>query len=487
MAIGNRSVRTGLRYISVLLLLAAVCVLAGCNGGAGAHFSGGQGANALVTTSMTSVGDTPPTGVSVFSLRATITDVRLNPGNVELLAAPVTVDLARLRTETSLLSSLGVSPGTYTSIAITVNPNPLLTFQNNTGSTLTVGGAPCANAAICSAGLVLANDSQSVSLPGAGVTVNSTTPVALLVNLNLTGLLTSPAGTISINLGANGGISAAQITSSGAPFESIDDVMGSVSAPANNAFTLQTALGSYAIAVNSSTQFVNFPTTSCTSAGFVCLAAGEIVYANMSLQADNTLVATDIFFEDASSALPEIEGVVVGTSGLPTQFSMVVLQATPAGSGPALGSEVSVALNATPFAVDNLVGTVNSSHFSFASAADMIVGQEVQVQEGSGSTSSLIDANRVLLRNSRITGTVSTTAFPNLDLIGLPTFMQNASPAITQMLVETATTFTPGGTEYGGSVNSLTQIQIGRSLSARGQLFANSGSPTMLGTRVVEH
>ena len=86
----------------------------------------------------------------------------------ELLAAPVTVDLTRLQTETSLVSSVNVAPGTYTSLALTIAPNPSLTFQNNTGASLTVGGAPCANGAICTAGLTTASDSQSVSFPGSG-------------------------------------------------------------------------------------------------------------------------------------------------------------------------------------------------------------------------------------------------------------------------------------------------------------------------------
>ena len=487
MATWYRSIRLSFSRISaVFALLAGTGILAGCNTGA-VHFGGAQGATASVTVSMTSTADTPPTGVSVLSLQVTITDARLNPGSVELLAGPVTVDISRLKTETSLLSTLNVTPGTYTSIALTVASNPSLTFENNSGSTLTAGGTPCANGAICKAGLALAGNSQSIALPGAGVTLTASTPTALLLNVSLTDLLADSAGTLSMNLGASGALSAAQITSAGTPFESIEDVVGVVSGPANNTFTLQTALGNYSLAVNSSTQFVNFPTTVCTSVGFSCLASSEIVSVNMSLQTDNTLLATDVFFEDANSSVPEIEGVVVGNSGLPAQFSMVVLQETPAGSGPALGSEVSVALNATPFGIDNLVGTTNTSHFSFAGTSDLIVGQEVQVQQGTGSTASVINANRVLLRSSRITGTVSTTAFPNFDMNGLPPFLQGASPAITQILVETATTFTPNGTEVGGSVSVLTQIQAGRSLSARGQLFANSGSPTLLAGRVVEH
>jgi len=478
------------RISTFLWLLAATAILPGCNNGSSVHFTAGGNGNAPASLSITSVGDIPPAGVSVLSLQLTITDARLNPGNVELLAAPVTVDLARLRTENSLLSSINVTAGIYNSIAVTVNQNPLLTFQNNTGSTVTVGSTNCANGAICNAALALSTNSQSVGLPSGGVTASRSTPIALILNLNLTNLLAGTGGTLSMNLGANGGISAAQLTSSGTPFESIEDVVGVVSAPSSNSFTLQTPLGSYSMAVNSSTHFVNFPTTVCTSPGFACLATGEIISANMNLQTNDTLVATDVFFEDANSTVSEIEGVVVGTGGVPSQFNMVVLQVTPSGSGPALGNNISAALNATPapsFAIDNLVGTVNTNSLSFAGASDLIVGQEVEVQQGTGSTASVINAKRVLLRSSRITGSVSATAFPNFTLNSLPPFMQNASPAITQLRVETATGFTPDPTEYGGSVSVLTQIQIGRSLSARGQLFANSGTPTLLATHVVEH
>jgi hypothetical protein len=274
------------------------------------------------------------------------------------------------------------------------------------------------------------------------------------------------------------------------PFEALEDVVGVVSTPVNGAFVLQTALGNYNITTNSNTHYVNFPVGVCSPVGFACIQAGEILSVNVDLLTSNTLVATDIFFEDASSAVPEIEGIVVGTS-VPAQFSMVVLQESPAGSGPALGNLVTVAFNAatTPFKVDNLVGLVNyTPGLSFAGPSDMIVGQEVQVQQGTGSTASIINASRVLLRSSRISATVATTAFPNFTVNGLPPFLQNASPAITQIVVATATTFTPNGTEYGGkNTTNLTNIATSKTASVRGQLFANSGNPKMLATRVVQN
>jgi hypothetical protein len=477
------------RVRTFVLVLAAASVLAGCSG-SGTHFGGGQTDNVPVTTSMSSVGDTPPAGISVLSLQVTITDARLNPGNMELLAAPVTIDLARLQTETSLLSAANVAPGTYTSLALTIAPNPMLSFQNNTGATLTVGGAQCANAAVCEAGLVTASDSQSVSFPGAGITLVPSTPAALLIDVNLSDLLSGAANTISVNLGVNGALAASQIVpQQGSPFETLEDVVGVVSGPSNGAFVLQTALGNYNITTNSTTQYLNFPTGVCSPVGFACIQASEIVSVNMSLQTTNTLVATDVFFEDASTALPEIEGVVVATGGLPGQFSMVVLQEAPAASGPAIGGEVEVALtnNAPTFGIDNLVGTLNTSAFSFVGSSDMVVGQEVAVQQGAGSTASVIQAKRVLLRSSRITGTVAMTAFPDFTLNSLPPFLQNASPAITQIEIETATEFTPNGTEYGGTAPIISDIADGHNISVRGQLFANSGSRALLATRAIQH
>ena len=168
---------------------------------------------------------------------------------------------------------------------------------------------------------------------------------------------------------------------------------------------------------------------------------------------------------------------------------MVVLQETPAASGPSIGNDVEVTINdGTTFAIDNLVGTLNTSAFSFASTTDMIVGQEVAVQFGSGSTASVIQAGRVLLRSSRITGTVAVASTsPNFTMNGLPSFLQNASPAIAQIVFETATTFTPNATEYGGTASNVAQISDGDNVSVRGQLFANSGNPKLLASRVVRN
>ena len=357
------------------------------------HFGGSQTNSVPVTMSMT---DTPPAGVSVLSFQATLTGAALTPGNESLLAAPVTIDLTRLQTETSLVSSANVPPGTYTAVTLTFASPASLTIQNNSGGTL--------------------SDRDNQLLEWSGVHTGS--------RLDQRHGKHQPArrgrdahrqyGGCAAR-GYQRGERAGQYASATGE---LDRKCHGVAADARSRacrlrrsriwsgwsarralarFTLQTALGNYNVTANTSTQFLNFPSGACT---FTCIAAGQIVSVNMSLLSSNTLVASDIFFEDASTTLPEIEGVVVGTSSLPAQFSMVVLQETPAGSGVVVGSEVTVDLNATPFAVDDIVGSTGTAAYTF-SASEMIVGQEVQVQEGAGSTSSVIKASRVLLRSSR--------------------------------------------------------------------------------------
>jgi hypothetical protein len=478
---------------ALILLTAAALLLAGCSGRS-TQFSGTQQNSVPATLSMT---DTPPTGVSPLSFQMTFTGAALNPGNVQLITAPMTVEITRLQTESSLLAAANIAPGKYTSLALTIAPNPSLTFQNNTGAPITVGGSACVDKAICTAGLTTTTDSQSVNFPGSGITLTANSPAALLVDVNLSNMLSNAASTISVDLSVSGAVGVSQITpAQGAPFETLEDVIGVVSAPASGKFQLQTSLGNYNVTTNASTQFLNFTSNVCTSMSFSCMLANEIVSVDMSLQPDNSLLASNIFFEDSVVTSPEIEGVVVATSGLtpPTQFRMVVLRETPANSGPALGSKVNVApiaVPATTFDVDNLGGGSNiaTAGFSFAGAADLIVGQEVQVQQGANSTMTSINASRVRLRSSRLTATVLTTAFPAFTVDGLPPFFQNASPTpITQIVVVTSPLASPNGyTEFGGTATNVSEIGVGKSVSVRGQLFANSGTPTAVATKIIQH
>ena len=467
--------------------------LAGCGSGAGfGGFGGNTGSDALVSLAMT---DAAPAGVSVLSFRMTLTSVTLSPGNVSVLSAPVTVEVTRLQTEISLLtaSAVRVKPGTYTSASVTV-ANPMLTFRNDSSGTLTVGGTACGVGSVCSASPTATSLVASATFPGAGVTLTANTPAALLLDVNLASLLTSVAGPpASIQVAADGSVIASQLTpaQTGAPLATFEDVTGVVSAKntSTSQFTLQTALGNYPVDVTtgaSATAFLNFP--SCGAADFTCVANGQIVSVDMDLGSDGTLSATRVFFEDASTSLPEIEGIVVATSGLgaPAQFSMVVLEET-FGAVPVLGSEINVAASLSEsFDVENLGASIDTAAFSFAGIPNVIVGQEVQVQQDSGSTASQINAARVELRSSRMTGAVISTQLPDFTMGTLPPFLGTAG--FLQIHVETLSPPAAGAyTEFGGTATASSEIAVGKSISVRGQLFANGATPALVATRVIQH
>ena len=405
---------------ALTLCAVLVCLLAGCNLGPGVQGMNSQANTVPVSLLMT---DTPPAGVSVLSFQVSLTSAVLNPGNVQLVAAPVTVEVTRLQTETALLSTANISAGAYTSVALTF-ASPSLIFQNDTAGSLTLWGTTCSAGSICTASPAAPTNANLVgtaTLPGLGVTLTTGVPAALLLDLNLSNMLSN---VVQADLPGNSTVAPLTPAVSGAPFAALEDVVGVVGTvdAVHNTFTLQTALGTYTVAVTTSvpsTIYSNFPLSACSSASFACVAPGQIVSVNMNLQANGALMsslATQIFFEDASSTEPEIEGIVVATTGVPpAQFSLLVLQETPAVLGIPIGSVVTVAPSSIPaatFDVDNLGASSITSNYSFQNDSDVIMGQQLQVRMLSTSTGTLINTDRARLRSSRFTANVSSAAAP---------------------------------------------------------------------------
>ena len=483
---------------AAVLLVLFTSIFAGCKGGSsGVHVSGNS-ANAANVSFVITATDAPRPAVSVLSLEVTLTSAQLNPGSVALLSAPAAVDLARLRSETSLLGTASVPAGTYTSAALTF-ANPSITFKNDTATAVVVGTVTCAAGSVCVASVPASGLAGNVSFGGGGLILTANQSAAVALNLNLATVLSSA---LQANFVAASSVTQLMAAQQNGPFTTIEDVVGIVTAKdaANNRFTLHTALSDYAVAVNSGTlgtNFANFPAAACSAANFTCIAAGQIVAVNLNLQPDNTPLATRVNFEDAASTQPEIEGIVVANTGLtaPAQFSMVVLQETPAGAGPAIGSVVTVAAQPAVFDVENLGASSATASFSFHGVQDVIVGQELQIQPGSNSTSTQLSATRVRLRSSRIVANVSNVALPMLTLgpaETLPSFL--AATGITQIQVFTVPFPNAGAfTEVGGTASDITQIAIGNTVAVRGQLFkngtSNTGSPAvaLVATEIIRY
>ena len=134
------------------LLLSLALALASCSGlpkGSG----GGSGGNSAV--SFTLVADTLPANPSILSFQVSINGIQIKPTTgsaLTLTPVPPLIDLMRLEPDTAFLGTLSKVPaGTYT-VQVSLS-NPIITFLNDTGSTLTAGSKSCGSGSVCTAAL----------------------------------------------------------------------------------------------------------------------------------------------------------------------------------------------------------------------------------------------------------------------------------------------------------------------------------------------
>lgn len=458
----------GVRLFAPLVLLCSLLVV-GCSGGSG-KFSVTTPPSSTTAPASLTLTDMPPTGVTVLSFQITVTGAALNPGNVSLVSAPITIEVTRLQTENAFLSTLNVPAGTFNSITITF-ANPVLTFKNDTAGTI----AGCAPGAVCeikpgAAGSVM------FSAPPFPVTITANTPAGLLVDVNLNNII---SGTVGIDFTAPGGVTIAQLPSvqPTSPLEEIDDVIGQITSKdaVNNQFTLQTSQGPLTINVDSNTVFEDFASV-CSSSNFACVAVNQIVEVDAILQGGGALLARHVEFKDNDVSEAEVEGVILSMSGA-TQFRMVALDEVPNVTGLNVGDVVTVNMgSSTTFSIDNEGLATNS--FTFLSSADLLVGQQVQVKLLSTSSGTTANADRVRLRMSRFTATVagapSGSSFTVNNLPGLFT-----SAGINQIQVQTSSQ-----TEFEG-VAGVSGLAASNTVSLRGLLFKLiSGTPVLVAEKI---
>ena len=474
-------------FIGISALL--VCVaLAGCGNGTNQFGSqGGNNGNSSVVLAMT---DSAPTGVSILSAKVTLTGATLAPGNVSLFSGQRIVELTRLQTDVAYIATATKIPaGTYTSVTLTF-ANPSLTIENDTGNTI----AGCALGAICT--IVRPPSTMSATVPFSSFSIASSSTAGLLIDVSLDKLL-------NVTLGADfsAGTSVFPFTPTGtnAPLVGAEDVVGQVtnlSASSDtftltNADTLPNAEATYSLKVSNSSTFFQFPTSlSCTSPtfGFACLANNQILSVDIGIQADGSLLARNIVFEDANSSDAEVEGIVTGTNAGLSQFSIVVLTASATGTGLSVGGQATVQYSiSTSFDVDFVHAdnsAIDASSFlsSFTGPAELVPGQQVSIRRGSSSSGSVIMADRVRLRSSRVTGNVQSEAAPLITLNSLPLlYSKQSNVTAIQARTSTSTIYY----EVNGSINSTTDL-TNQTVSVRGPLFNSGGNNrTLLATKVV--
>lgn len=470
-----------MRRISAFFLgcLSAI-LLTGCGGSMSAPVMGPGPSpqSALVSVSLT---DAPPAGVTVLTFEVTVTGATLNPGNADLLAGkgPVRIEVKRLETENAFLSTANIPSGNYTSLNLTFS-NPELTFRNDTGTTL----AGCAAGSVCeikpSGALTATVNGQFNSMSG--------TQTGVLVDLNLANLITPALG---VDFSTATAVTATQQTKDGeGELEELDDLNGFVANPSSSQFTLQTTdMGNITVAIDSNTQFDGFD--ACAAANATCIQGGQSVEVNLTLLASGTFLARKIELEDDAqqAADDELEGIISKIDS-PSQFEMVVNDELRTVANVSVGDPVTVILTTTgggaSFRVDTNGLTVPSTlQQGFEAATDtsqLLPGQTVQVRKvamtgGPAPAAIIITTDRVRLRDTRFTATVSgAPSGSNFNVGGLPGLFTAAG--ISQIQVQTSSQ-----TDF-ENVSGVSGLAGGSTVSLRGLLFISTPNPVLIADKV---
>jgi hypothetical protein len=259
--------------------------------------------------------------------------------------------------------------------------------------------------------------------------------------------------------------------------EEIEDMLGLVTAKdaANNQFTLQVMHGaqSLTVKVDSNTQFEDFDDAGLANS-FASLAVGQTVEVDLRLVAGGVLLATKVELEDTDNE-EELEGMVIRIVSA-TQFEMVLMHEAADVAGIQTGNLVRVnLLPGTSFRIDD--DGLPVSGLLFASAADLMAGQIVQIEKKALRTGTPpeIDTDRVELNETSFTARVkaklNSTDFTVENLPGM-----FAGMAQIEVRTSAATRFE--------DTAGVATLNVGDTVSIRGLLFKTTGDPVVAAGRV---
>jgi len=248
---------------------------------------------------------------------------------------------------------------------------------------------------------------------------------------------------------------------------------------------------SFTINVDSTTVFEDFGRAGCTASpqDFSCVKMDQILEVKLSENGTGTMLAKRVeFVEDASKQA--IKGTITSVDSS-TQFHMVVFREEPSVNGISEGSPVAVTIapNATfqvGMAEIGESGGFSFLGFSFASSADLMVGQDVQIRPVTVTTAggvTTVTTDLVRLWPSQITGKVGTINSANgtFTQTSLSPLFTGATPAVTAIKVQMLL-----GMDFEDFPNQ-TSLAMGNTVSVKGLLFNTSGMPTLVTLTISGH
>lgn len=465
----------------------SIIAMSGCGGGSGDAGSSATGIPTTPSGTTSTVNlviqDTPSPKLTVLSFQVQITAAVLQPGNVSILPKPVTVDLAELVSDTAFLSSTVVGSATFTSMTITF-ANPEVTIVNNSGAPIVTPTQTCASGEVCT--FVPTVDEASVNISSGvfpvTVTANSSTGFAL--DLSIPDLLQSDLSATFSN-GTSVNLALLPAPSATNAQAQIDDVLGVVQSVSSGQLQINTSDGQLLLLTTNSGTVYNFPASVCAADDASCVMPNQIITADLSLLADGGLQAVSVTFADDPGSTVA-QGVVVSVSpGTPTISQVLIRRVLPNTSALRTGDVVDATIQAdaaysvSPGSYPAVAGA------TFASAADLVAGQEVLVEvtqkTGTGSDgNAAFTSDLATLEPSQIFGQVASvdSSTQSLLLSNVWDLFSALSPAIPQIDVQIGakTSFVDL------SPADLSAVTAGANVRVKGPLFraaAGAGAPTM--------
>jgi len=322
------------------------------------------------------------------------------------------------------------------------------------------------------------------------ITVTQNAPFGFLVDFHLNNVIQSD---LSVNLGTANGITVSQVSTPLAPaptgpspFGYLTGTIKSVNSTQSQ-FSLQNAFGStVTVDANSSTKYLNFPTSACSTSNFACIAAGQNVQVEVaSIESDGSVLAAEVSDIQANGQQPLV-GDVLGVSNTNgNTIVQLLLHSSPNGSSQPTTAYVTVPAS-TAFSIDAGVFTLPAG-VVFAGPSDLVLGQDVMVDVVAGTLSSptsgasglssvSFTTDRMTLEASQFTSKITATSSGNstFTIVGPSYCTTGSCPAPSQVLVET----TSQTTYQGFTPDDFSGLTVNGAVSVQGWLFSTPTGST---------
>jgi len=428
------------RKYLVFAVFAAVLSLSSCSGTHNRCMTNCGNGDALLSVS---ISDTPPANTTILSFTLPIVGITLTSSTgtqvpVFASSSASNFELTRLQSDSDVvITNASVAAGTYTSLSVTVAAASGV-FINASGSTV----GTCVAGAVCP----LTGVPTTITVP-INLTLSSNAHQWMDLDFNYNNAIDTSSG-IKINLGLANVLTATTTVPTGVPsgdFAFVDDFTGQVLATPTIAggITLKsTVRGNLTATISSSTQVFD-PQGQCSTAGIAtlsCIHVGSIVSLQGVLTNSGTVLATSLDIIDFSSTpADEVEGTIypstcngTGSFGMILSDSSITTSGSPLGSSP-FGTGVCLTVSPTAtFPVDFGIltgqpGLPAPNAPGFRTSTDLLAGQTIRakITGAATGTNSFINATAtvMILRFSRLTGTVGIVSGPTFTINGLPSYI----------------------------------------------------------------